>query len=214
MTPEIQGDQKLLLGFDAREMWLNFRKEWDENRKRQFLIRNDVTRVLSTDSKIWPSIFQLARSFDGTAEVPEYRSLWENLAELRRVAAGIMRKINRPYSIIAIALMTEICSESEIAEGRKEYPETEPLDVKSQWKFLGYDISDRFFLSGLSNCGYYAEERLALQREWEPRINEYHLVSGIDSANKFKIMTAERVKEHAPFYVFGIWLVETKTPTE
>jgi hypothetical protein len=201
-------DQNLPLGFDAREMWLNFRSEWDDVRKREYLLRDDATRVLSTDSKVWPSIFQLERSLDRTEELPEYRHVSESLAELRRVAGGIMRKSNRPYSIIAIALMTETCSETEIAEWRKEYPEPEPLDVKSQWSFLGYDISDRFFLSGLSNCGY-GQDRPALQREWAPCINEHHLVSEIDSANKFKIMTDERVKEHAPFYVFGIWLVES-----
>ena len=198
----------MLLGFDAREMWRNFNAEWNDERKREYLLRTDIIRVFSIDSKVWPCIFQLEGSADGTDE-PEYRYVSENLAEIRRVAGGIMRKINRSYSIIAIALMTETCSESEMAEWRKEYPETEPLDVNPRWKFLGYDISDRFFLSGLSNCGY-GEDRLALQREWECCINEHHLVSDIESANKFKIMTDERVKEHAPFYVFGIWLVENQ----
>jgi len=207
MPTENQRDKKILLGFDAREMWLNFRNEWDEQRKHRYLLRTDVVRVLSTDSRVWPSIFQLERSFDRTNDLPEYRYVSENLAELQRLACEVMQKSNRPYSTIAIALMTKTCSASEIAEWRKEYPPPEPSDVKSQWTFLGYDISDRFFLSGLSNCGY-DEERLVLQGEWNSYINECHLVSDLDSAERFKIITDNRVKEHAPFYVFGIWLVE------
>ena len=46
-----------LIGFDARVMWLPVDALWDTERKSVYLLREDVTLILSTDTGVWPSIF-------------------------------------------------------------------------------------------------------------------------------------------------------------
>ena len=43
----------LLLGFDAREMWLDPQDYWPDSRKKMYLLRYDVARPLSTDTAVW-----------------------------------------------------------------------------------------------------------------------------------------------------------------
>jgi hypothetical protein len=47
-------NEEQLLGFDIREMWLQMDVTWPESRKAIYLLRADVTKVLSVDSHVWP----------------------------------------------------------------------------------------------------------------------------------------------------------------
>jgi hypothetical protein len=38
--------------------------------------------------------------------------------------------------------------------------------------------------------------------------NEGHLFDHLAPTTEFKDFSNERVKEHAPFFIFGIWLIE------
>jgi len=46
----------LLLGFDAREMWLDPQEYWPDSRKKLYLLRYDVVRPLSTDTLVWRDV--------------------------------------------------------------------------------------------------------------------------------------------------------------
>ena len=57
--------QELLLGFDAREMWMAQEDLMHPSHKRStFLLRDDVRKALSADTLVWPSIFGSEQEFD------------------------------------------------------------------------------------------------------------------------------------------------------
>jgi len=48
-------------------------------------------------------------------------------------------------------------------------------------------------------------DMVLLQRRWESYLNEWHLFDHVEQADEFRSFTNRRVKEHSPFYVYGIW---------
>ena len=73
----------------------------------------------------------------------------------------------------------------------------------SGWTFLGYDIADAFGTSGLSNCGGngVGDNR----SRFSGQINTSHLFSEQEDAEGFRYFANESIKEHAPFFIYGIW---------
>ena len=47
---------------------------------------------------------------------------------------------------------------------------------------------------------------------WGPRLNEHHLFKNAESAFAFRLVTNRRVPEHAPFFVYGLWLIREVLP--
>ena len=82
-----------------------------------------------------------------------------------------------------------------------------PSAPPPEWEWLGYDVSDGFLLSGLSNCGYREEESEELKKEFGGNLNQYHLFDDLDAAREFREIRNEQVPEHAPFFVYGLWNV-------
>ena len=85
---------------------------------------------------------------------------------------------------------------------------TDPGARPPEWPFLGFDVSDGSLLSGLSNCGYYPDELSTLRPQWQSRLNAWHLFEAREDAFEFRSLADKRVTEHAPFFVFGLYLVE------
>jgi hypothetical protein len=56
------------------------------------------------------------------------------------------------------------------------------------------------------NCGF-GDQREMLSEEWGPRLNEHHLFKDADSALAFRLVANRIVPEHAPFFVYGLWLI-------
>jgi len=208
----------LLLGFDARMTGPD--SSWDERRKRNFLFRLDVVQPLSIDPQVWLSAFdRLGRP----AWVGIFDPLWEDLESLRDAAgAALLRNV----SITAFARAITECSPAERlvldAHLRGIHPDGTPGDlpeaiatpaaVAPGWTFLGYDVADLGGLSGLMNCGFVpeTEDVEALRARWGPKLNARHLFDDLGDARNFKHFSNQRVAEHAPFYVDGLWLVEGK----
>jgi hypothetical protein len=82
-----------------------------------------------------------------------------------------------------------------------------PEGRSPSWPFLGFDVGSGGLLSGLMNCGYEDDERTAMTELWGPRLNEHHLFEDAESAFVFRHVTNRRVPEHAPFFVYGLWLI-------
>jgi hypothetical protein len=213
------GDGDLLLGFDARVTAPD--TAWNERRRRGFLFRLDVVRPLSIDPEVWPSAFDRF-GVPRPAWVGIFAPLWESLADLRQaVDTGIPPG---SFGLAAFARMTEVCTPDERKaletqlrgihpDGTPgELPETisVPAAVEPGWTFLGYDVSDLGGLSGLMNCGFVpeVEDVDALRARWGPKLNDWHLFDDLADARGFKDFSNQRVAEHAPFYVDGIWQVE------
>jgi hypothetical protein len=73
---------------------------------------------------------------------------------------------------------------------------------------LGFDVSDGSLLSGLSNCGYSKRDIPALRMRWAPYLNAHHLFDDLKQAYEFRDQSNQRVLEHAPFFVYGLWFIK------
>ncbi|HEY2029809.1 MAG TPA: hypothetical protein VGH20_11435 [Myxococcales bacterium] len=195
---------EVVLGFDAREQFLSPDESWSNDRRNQFLLRPEVVKPLSVDAWVWPSIF--GKGLPLAARRPDQvRPPWTgSVAELWDDLAGMDSYIE-PYRHlnhwrVAIGMVSDAN-----AATRTLAPNAMMDGLNRQC--LGYDVADEYLLSGLSNCGYTPEEREALAATWAPRLNEHHLFDDVDHAFEFSRMTSARVVEHAPFFVYALYLL-------
>ena len=85
-----------------------------------------------------------------------------------------------------------------------------PLVRDEAWELLDYDVADQWLLSGLTNCGFdkMTEDVEAIRQKYVPALKVYHLFDEIERVAEYKTFSDERMQEHAPFFVFGIWLIK------
>ena len=207
-----------LLGFDAREMPPTA-EVWTAERRARYLLRPDVRKPLSADQMVWPSLFDdggvdVGRPGLPTLVPPKWTgpnaSLWADLGRLERNLTA--SHVGIPYCLVAFTWLADGAS---LSEPRSYGPYVEPMTPKERspdWPFLGFDVGDGSMLSGLINCGYEDAERTALAEEWGPRLNEHHLLKDAESAFAFRLLSNRRAAEHAPFFVYGLWLIREAAP--
>jgi hypothetical protein len=219
---EMSIDEKVL-GFDIRERWLPPHLLWDAGRRRTFLLREDVRKPLSTDTLVWPSVFDTGKGHSLPAQkreqlhltgipIPEWiganAGIWDNLVRMHRSFSVFTAEnwvASRPFTVLAI---TWLVAPGVHAGDFGPYPEpTVPAIRDPAWQLLGFDVSDGSLTSGLSNCGYIGDEKEQLRRSWAPNLNVHHLFAEAEPAFRFREITDQRVSEHAPFFVFGLYSV-------
>jgi hypothetical protein len=198
--------EDLLLGFDARQMSSEDSPEWDAQRREDFLLRLDVSRPLSTDTIVWPSICAEELRI---ATALGHQDLWSDLQRLQSCTAASERSTTSPYHLVAITLHLTESDEAERDYWQTQVPHPTPSTRQEGWTFLGYDVSDRWLLSGLSNCGFLPpqDDVPALREQWGKKLNAYHLFDELEHAAAFREFSNRRVVEHSPFFIFGIWLI-------
>ncbi|MFL5655668.1 MAG: hypothetical protein ACJ8CB_16005 [Ktedonobacteraceae bacterium] len=201
---------ELLLGFDAREMWLDPQDYWPDSRKKMYLLRHDVVRPLSTDTVVWRTVFDAEPSLQRPPWTGPIQSLWDDLATLQEYMDTAWSARTLPYWIIAVTLQEDVCESEDLQEWYARASNIIPALRDPAWVFLGYDVSDQWLLSGLSNCGYGTNEAgiQLLRATYASALNEHHLFASIKPAVDFMHVSDERVRAHAPFFVFGIWLIK------
>ena len=59
------------------------------------------------------------------------------------------------------------------------------------------------------NCGYMPDQEdvQAMQNRWATHLNDHHLFDDPKQADEFRLLSNQRVEEHAPFFVFGIYRI-------
>lgn len=201
---------ELLLGFDAREMWLDPQEYWPDSRKKMYLLRYDVVRLLSTDTSVWRDVFDADPSLQRPQWIGPVMGLWENLATLQEYMDTAWSVQTLPYWLIAVTLQQEVRQTDNLLERYARTSNINPALRDPAWALLGYDVSDQWLLSGLSNCGYGTNEsEIQILREtYTSDLNEHHLFDSIKPAVDFMHLSDKRVQEHAPFFVFGLWLIK------
>jgi hypothetical protein len=191
---------ELLIGFDARENFLSFKNLWNAQRIKGYLLRENLVKPLSVDVMVWDSIFHVLG-----VSIPDWvgpRQVWNNFEMLNNFIEE--NQVNSSYWLVGI---TQWMTEFEKTAFEDLYQIK--LSVRSKdWKLLGFDVADYFLLSGLMNAGYSAQERKILRQLWAKYLNQYGLFEDFDTALKFKFLTDQRVKEHSPFYVYGMYLID------
>jgi hypothetical protein len=217
--------KEILLGFDARENWMeNHPYLSPAHSLSTFTLRDDLRKVLSADTIVWPSLLrqpplpEISKRLPDL-DIPEWiganRPFWADLnllkATLSRGAAD-----PAPYWLIAATWHTDVGFRKETRQSHGPHDEpTSPPRRDPVWQFLGFDVTDGGFLSGLSGCGYEAGERPALVQQWSPHLNHHHLFDDAGKAFEFRSLSNYRVPEHAPFFVIGLWriIVELESGT-
>jgi len=184
---------KVLLGFDAREA-ISPVRDWDAARRELYLLRPEVTRPLSVDALVWPSVFERLTDLGWTGPV---EALWDDLA---RMDAKLEALPGTPRWRIAVAWVPE--NDARRTASPPTPAETTPDAPADDWSILGFDVADSMHISGLSNCGYQDSERAAFRRDWAGELNEHHLFGNPATARAFRDATDARVPEHAPFFVY------------
>ena len=202
-------ERHVCLGYDVRSDWKTDPADWSEKRRDLYLINKEVSRPLSTDRSVWPSLFDVLEFSEERTIQENVCQLYDDSNELKDMAQKISKKNKLPWVLIAITLLWETVAKNE----RGMWSEflhclsVKPLNLPETAKWMGFDVSDQAFLSGLTNCGYDRIQKSELIAKWGPHLNEFHLFHHFDQANDFKDFTNGRVKEHAPFYVYGIWML-------
>ena len=207
------------LGFDLRLDPVNLARGWSAERRRQYLLRDDIEVPISIDPMVWPSKFWqrhvppgmgIPRHL-GTVKVPDdtpgftILGLWTDLAELTRFTQDAGLTIGAGTLIAILAWPGD-----EHDPAGPARPSSLDLSLETSgampdladWTRLGFDVADHSFVSGLNNCGYDPEERAGLATAWWEDLNQHGLLTGLDAARRFADMTDARVPEHAPFLVF------------
>jgi hypothetical protein len=202
---------ELLLGFDAREMWLKFSEDWSEERQRRFLLRRDIIKPLSTWHGVWQSVFDAQTS----VQRPEWggliMGLWDKLAALQEYLETVWSASTHPYWLIAVTLHREERQRESLVERYARSAEIIPALRDPAWGLLGYDVCDEWLLSGLTDLAWgdgSLEEVQAISQKYLPSLNAYHLFTSVDSAAEFIPLAEEGARAHAPFFVFGLWLIK------
>ena len=187
-------------GADVRESCAQPDNDWTQDRREGFLLRLDVIRPLSVDPNVWGLARRPVDEKTGTP-LP-----WISIDDaLHKYVAWA----DSNATAIAIGVVAEDAADESILATTTGVDAE--LVTAPDWVFLGFDVADGS-TSGLSNCGYDASEARILRPVWGPRLNEHGLFVDIADALSFRRLTNERVPEHAPFYVYGIWMVGSNAP--
>jgi len=191
----------LLLGFDARENSMSFGQTWDRDRRHQYLFAERLTKPLSVDPYVWPTVLdQSSESQNSGLNNPLYNDLDELVCQLEK------------HDVEDCCVVALACFEPDRCCNDQKWPYkvvTEPPRYDASWMFLGFDIvADQSLLSGLMNCGFNDSERAFAVKEWSKELNDHHLFRSLDNAVEFRAWSDKRVIEHAPFSVWGIYITE------
>ena len=182
-------------GADVREPCAQPDNDWTQDRRERFLLRLDVRRPLSVDPNVWGLARRPANEKSGTP-LP-----WISVAD---AVHKYMASADSNAPAVAIGVVAEDAEEESVLAATTGVDGE--LVAEPDWAFLGFDVADGS-TSGLSNCGYDASEAHILRPVWGPRLNAHGLFIEIADALSFRRLTNDRVPEHAPFYVYGIWMV-------
>jgi hypothetical protein len=216
--------EERLLGFDIRERGGEPDHLWDAERRAVFLLRVDAPKPLSVDTSVWPSVFDTGQGIGfpdpqreclhlAGVQAPVYTGpnagLWEDANHMQLY---LHEHWDKPKPCVTIAISW--ASRSRFSnEGRfgPYLAQTSPAEIDPYWERLGFDVGDGSLVSGLSNCGYLPEEAQLLRPQWVTRLNETHLFDDPLHAFQFRNAAEERVPEHAPFFVYGLYLMEVSS---
>ncbi len=203
MISSEEPDGTIVLGFDIRHPLddLSFSR-WDQERRAQYLIRPEVRWPVSVDPVVWP-----APSAEQVNQHP--LSLWSSVAEVLAACPAAASHGSSAESNIPVVIEIGALRDSQsvrywerIMEGFVQ-PEADDAGQYATDSF-GYDVADRYLLSGLSNCGLSAEEIGIVRKQFAAQINPFGLFSDPVVAADFRVSCDQLVPEHAPFCIYRI----------
>lgn len=187
----------VVLGFDARRS-LDGLSDWTPERRSRFLIRENVRQPASVDRAVWQAV-----SDDGNSERP--LNLWPSVRQLLKAFPPSSQDATGTPHIIEIAVLADKQASAywEAVFCGWVRPE-EDVALRLAMRELGYDVADRYLVSGLSNCMLSSDELTDVRREWRERISPVGLFSTVADAAAFAPTCDRLTPEHSPFFVYRI----------
>jgi hypothetical protein len=183
--------------FDARTALQPLSPDWTSERRELYLVRLDVTTVLSVDPWVWPRA-PLEPNPSDLGWVGVGGALSPDLP-------GLRRRMHADEQSQATVVALSVPAEAAVDLGIWNIGAAQYEKPSASWTFAGYDIADAGFWSGLSDCGYRPDEAIPIRERFAADLNDFHLFVEQAVAEEFRSVTDRRVAEHAPFYVFGLY---------
>ena len=198
-----------LLGLQLRQAISNL-PPWSDSRRQDYLLQESIERPLSVDPAVWPRSTndeEYRHIFRHCSDIPEATSPQNGLEVFFPLDQRLVRTpyLNPADSLIALTASTQDAGML-AAEHNFELPyeSSETLSTFG-WTHLGYDIADEWLTSGLMNCSYHLSSKAHFSLKFATCLNQHGLFTDRSAAIEFCEETNTRVREHAPFLVFGLW---------
>ncbi len=201
--------------------------EWSLERRKLYLLSDNVVHPITVDpsggsrpafmQSECVSIFEnsVIEHDYGSSEQSELVSvpLWPQLAPLQQyVYSQVGHVMPAGHAIVSVSRVCSGVLYRSYTSGAGKAADPAAF-CRSQWKLLGYDIADAWLLSGLVNCGYTHSHRMLL-KHYIAHLNQNHLFDDPAVAARYAKETNVRVAEHAPFFVYGLYLLASSVMTE
>jgi hypothetical protein len=209
-TTQGQPAAEQILGYDARDYRDDYGVLWPQQRREQYLYRFDVKKVLSVDTRVWPTVFAALAQAPPPHQAT-LQDLWASAQSLRGAVSEIGQQQAPPaFRTVAVTLVYD---GTKNAHPAREQIATlaDPKAISPDWHLVGYDVADAFLLSALTNCGFLPgyDDAGRMRQEWGPYLNEFHLFRELKVASAFREMSDQRLAaDHAPTFVYGIRIVK------
>lgn len=191
----------IVLGFDVRRPIAQ--QIWTDERRSKFLIRPEVPLPVSVDRDVWPAL-----ALNPDDSYPLF--LWGSVSEILAAFPEVRRSESDSPLIVEIAAVAAGQESSTYWEriifGRLNLEEDAVLTITAEC--LGYDVADRYLVSGLSNCMLFPEELAVVRKDWSEAINISGLFGEVEVAKAFRAVCDRLIPEHAPFEVYRIRRIE------
>jgi hypothetical protein len=211
-----------IFAFDVRHAPASFvASRWDEASREAFLLRPEIKYPLSASDTVWPSIFADPEgsyfAFPEGIHVEKGRDgyfdtfrLWKNVDEMIHaheprenadcgIAMGLVPRelYPGPQSSVTEDWLNAVLSGS-----------CHPSSPAPGWQRIGYDVIDMLCISALCDCGFPSpEEREAERKRWAACLNDFGLFDTVSDASSFCVHAHQRIREHAPFLVFELFMI-------
>lgn len=169
--------------------------DWDENRKKTFLINPGISIPKSVDDNVWAQ-YRPSLSVTALGEIP--RSFWMDHSEMMKTTNYCMDD----YGLVKLTAYLHIFDNIPAEFLAMDY---KPTNIDKNLYFLGYDIADEAPYSGLSNCAYTKDESNYCREKYLPYLNQHGLFEDFNIALDFKTYTDNRVSGHCPFYIYSLY---------
>ncbi|MCC6144727.1 MAG: hypothetical protein IT368_13050 [Candidatus Hydrogenedentes bacterium] len=202
-------DQRLL-GYDLR-CWPP--PVWDAARRQRYLYREDASQVLSVDPLAWPPPAQseavleehCGAGFLGLHEGPEELAPLSNPDAVIIAVSVLAGAWSQAQRDTWDSLVLEPAGPGYASAGMRWLDEAPAPEGAHGLRFVGLDVADSGLLSGLSSCG---EVQTAAKGSYGKHLNQWHLFEDLGPAQAFCMFADTFVPEHAPFFVYGLWVCE------
>ncbi len=218
-----------MVGFDARELWLDASSQWNDMMRQKYLLRSDVVKPLSVDKYVWYSVFSeksapriwedkalkamyYAKEWQSTfsennrlqkPDLYQPRRVWTNLDSLMNYVNQNWKQDWKPCAIIAIQEVMV----GDSAQGAEV--QIEPRDTSEDWTLLGFDVADYELYSGLCEGEITGTLSTLIKSDWRKHLNEFHLFSNPEIAFDYIDFANARNPSHMPYHVYALFLVQT-----